>query len=138
MEKSDKESYQSQTILGQIFDRVKDYSVTLNINVEQEISDAAKFPFSSFIVNGYKNYETEANSIKSEHDRDLKRLMRQYGITHEQEVISGYILKFNSREYAKDGNIFELKKDIAHAYRAIRMKLVMNLFHFPFEIISFD
>ena len=126
MEKHDKKSRISTTILGQLYDRVKDYNIALNIDVQREISDAARFPFASFTVAGYRDFESEAFATKSEYDRELRRLMRQYGITHEQEVISGYILKFNSRQYAKDGNIFQLKQDITHAYRAIRTKFVLS------------
>lgn len=127
MEKHDKESYQSTTILGKLYDCVKGYSIFININGEEEIAMTSNFPYHAFQVNGYRTYQEDARATKSEYDRELKRLMRQYGIRQEQEVMSGYILQFNAKQYAKDGKFFELKKDITHAYRAIREKSVREL-----------
>ena len=49
-------------------------------------------------------------------------MMRHYGVRHETEIISGYMTKFMSRQYAKEGKLFELRNEIAHAIRAMRHK----------------
>ncbi|CAF2120252.1 unnamed protein product [Rotaria magnacalcarata] len=65
----------------------------------------------------------DARIIKGEYDRDLKRLMRQYRIINEAEVVSGYILRFTSKQYAKETKIlFDLRNEITHAYRVIQEK----------------
>lgn len=122
MEKSGSPLYHSTTVLGQLYDKVEPPSVDLNINAKDEITFAQNFPYRMFIVDKYKEYEVEAKAIESEYNRELKRLMRQYGIKHEQEVISGYILKFYSKQYAKQAKLFDIRKEITHAYRIIQDK----------------
>ncbi|CAF1284475.1 unnamed protein product [Rotaria magnacalcarata] len=123
MEKKDKESYQSKTVLGLIYDKVANYSSNLYINQEYEIEATSAFPYRSFFVNGSDAYMRDARIIKGEYDRDLKRLMRQYRIINEAEVVSGYILRFTSKQYAKETKIlFDLRNEITHAYRVIQEK----------------
>ncbi|CAF3656841.1 unnamed protein product [Rotaria sordida] len=122
MEKKDKPTYQSQTILGKLYDAVIYYNSNLFINEEEEISATSSFPYESFFINGNAEYIKDARIIKSEYDRDIKRIMRQYGIEHEVEVVSGYILKFTSKQYAKETKIFDLRNEITHAYRVIQDK----------------
>ncbi|CAF3432324.1 unnamed protein product [Rotaria sp. Silwood1] len=122
MEKHDKPTYDSQTILGKLYDKVIYYSSNLNINEEEEIFATSVFPYESFIINGKDEYVQDARIIKSEYDRDIKRIMRQYGIKHEVEVLSGYILKFTSKQYAKETKIFDLRNEITHTYRVIQEK----------------
>ena len=64
----------------------------------------------------------DASVTKNEYDRELKRVMRQYGIKNEAELVSGYILKFTSKQYAKETKLFELRNEITHAYRVIQDK----------------
>ena len=122
MEKIGPISYRSTTVLGQLYDQVQPYSVELTIDATQEISYAKDFPYQLFVVDGYKDYQTEADAMKNEYNRELRRLMRQYGMQNEQEVISGYILKFNAKQYAKEAKIFEIRQEITNAYRVIREK----------------
>lgn len=124
MEKEDKKTYQSITIVGLLYDQVKGYKIDLEMNMGEEILMASTFPWQSFHVDGFEEYKNDAIAIKHEYDRDLKRLMAQYGIKNEQEVISGYILKFNSKQHAKDSKISDLKNDIGQAYCKIRQRLV--------------
>ncbi|CAM2712695.1 unnamed protein product [Rotaria socialis] len=123
MEKQDKESYKSTTVLGIIYDKVASYQSNLYINLEEEIKATSSFPYQSFTVNGSDTYMEDARIVKGEYDRDLKRLMRQYGIRNEAEVVSGYILQFTSRQYANETkNLYDLRNDIVHAYRVIQEK----------------
>ena len=122
MEKKDKGSYQSTTILGQLYDAVLQENFQYHTDPQQEISRTASFPYRSFEYAGYQAYERDASSTKQDYDRELKRVMRQYGVQHEAEFVSGYILQFNSKQYAKQTKLFELRKEIAQAYRVIRDK----------------
>ncbi len=124
MEKRDKKSYHSSTILGILYDKIEYPNTDLYINENDEITATSSFPYKSFLINETDDYVKDARIIKSEYDRDLKRVMRQYGIKHEAEVVSGYILKFTSRQYAKETKLFDLRNEITHAYRVIQDKLV--------------
>jgi hypothetical protein len=124
MEKRDKKSYHSSTILGILYDKIEYPNTDLYINENDEITATSSFPYKSFLINETDDYVKDARIIKSEYDRDLKRVMRQYGIKHEAEVVSGYILKFTSKQYAKETKLFELRNEITHAYRVIQDKLV--------------
>jgi hypothetical protein len=48
--------------------------------------------------------------------------MRHYGLHRESEIISGYITKFMSKQYAKQGKLFELRNEIANAIQSLRNK----------------
>jgi RNA-dependent RNA polymerase len=124
MEKKDKRSYQSKTILGILYDKIEHYKTDMDISREEEIRTASSFPHKLFHVDGdtVGSYMREARSLKHGYDRELKRVMRQYGIEHEVEIVSGYILKFTSKQYAKETKLFELRNEIAHAYRVIQDK----------------
>ncbi len=125
MEKRDKKSYKSTTILGILYDKIECYQTDLNIRKEDEIHMASSFPYKSFFIDGIdKNIMKEARNMKIEYDRDVKRVMRQYGIKHEVEIVSGYILRFTSKQYAKETKLFELRNEITYAYRVIQDKYV--------------
>jgi RNA-dependent RNA polymerase len=122
MEKRDKPSYQSKTILGKLYDEIQCYKTDLNIDQTEEIAATSRFPYKSFNVNGYEDHMRYASVTKNEYDRELKRVMRQYGIKHEVELVSGYILKFISKQYSSETKLFDLRNEINHAYRVIRDK----------------
>ena len=123
MEKRDKETYQSETILGILYDKIECCKTHLYISKEEEINTASTFPYKSFFIDGIdKSIIQEGRNMKSEHDRDMKRVMRQYGIKHEVEIVSGYILGFTSKQYAKETKLFELRNEISHACRVIQDK----------------
>jgi len=128
MEKSDKTTYHSNTILGELYDDIQSYNTNFNFNEDDEITATLSFPYQSFFINEIESYMKDACIIKNEYDRDVKRVMRQYGIKHEAEIVSGYILQFTSKQYAKETKLFELRNEITHAYRVIQDKLVEWLF----------
>jgi RNA-dependent RNA polymerase len=124
MEKGDKKTYTSDTILGVLYDKIQSYDINVLSDKEDEITATSSFPYTSFIVDGFSKYMKDAHILKIEYDRDIKRIMRQYGIKNEVEVVSGYILKLTSKQYSKETKLFELTKEITHAYRVIQDKLV--------------
>ena len=126
MEKIDKNTYQSTTILGMLYDDILHLKIDLSINPQEEINEAFTFPYRYFHVVGDDDYMTDAEFTRNEYERELRRVMRQYGIKHEVEIVSGYILKFNSKQYSNQTKLFELRNEIAHAYRVIRDKWVME------------
>ena len=87
---------------------------------------SCSFPYRRFFVDGSAGYMEEAGIIKSDYDRDVKRIMRQYGIRHEVELVSGYILKFTSKQYTRETKLFDLRNEITHAYRIIQDRLVQS------------
>lgn len=137
MEKSDKPMYTSNTILGIIYDKIKGYRTDLYVDIKDEINATSLFPYKSFFIDGSQGYMKDACILKDEYDRDLERIMRQYGIKNEVEVVSGYILKFTSKQYAKETKIFDLLREITHAYRVIQDKLVEFFKSMKFFILFF-
>ncbi|CAF1202197.1 unnamed protein product [Rotaria sordida] len=122
MEKNDKPTYHSKSILGQLHDKIPFYGSDIHIDEEEEIRATSSFPYKSFFIAGDKNYIKDARIIKGEYDRDILRIMRQYGIQNEAEIVSGCLLKFTSKQYAKETKIFDLRNEITHAYKVIRDK----------------
>ena len=124
MEKGDKPVCESNTVLGTLYEQVKFNEVDLCINEADEINATSSFPCKLFFIDESSKYLQEARIIKIDYDRDVRRIMRQYGIRHEVEVVSGYILKFTSKQYMRETKLFDLRNEITHAYRIIQDKLV--------------
>lgn len=122
MEKRDKNSYHSTTVLGILYDDILNYKIDLNLEEKEDINATFNFPYKSFHINQYETYQKDAEITKHDYDLEIKRVMRQYGIKHEVEFISGYILKFISRQYSNETKLFDIRNEISHAYRVIRDK----------------
>ena len=45
--------------------------------------------------------------------------MIHYGVHREGEIISGYITKFMSKQYTKQGKMLELRQEIAYVLHTI-------------------
>lgn len=122
MEKKDKPSYLSKTVLGILYDQVKFNETNFYIDEAEEIEITSSFPYQVFFVDDNDNYFEEAGILKNDYDRDIRRIMRQYGIRNEVEFVSGYILKFTCKQYMRETKLFDLRNEITHAYRAIQDK----------------
>ena len=46
--------------------------------------------------------------------------MRHYGLFRESEIVSGYITKLMSKQYAQEGKMFEVRNEITSAVRSLR------------------
>ena len=122
MENKYKPSYPSETILGQLYNQVKQFEVELHRDQRQFVADATAFPYNILVVDGSDSYMTAAAITKNEYDLELNRVMRQYGIQNEAQIVSGYILKFTSKQYAKQAKMFDLRNEISHAVKVIQDK----------------
>ncbi|CAF1156330.1 unnamed protein product [Rotaria sordida] len=121
MEKKDKPYHVSTSILGQLYDEVKKFKINYNQNKNP---NKKPFPYRALIIDGYLSYIDDARILKEEYDRELRRIMRHYGLHRESEIISGYITKFMSKQYAKQGKLFELRNEIANTIRSLRNKYI--------------
>ncbi|CAF4083207.1 unnamed protein product [Adineta steineri] len=122
MEKRYKLNYHSETILGRLYDEVKRFENNLNVNREHNGSNKSSFPYQALIVDGSDIFMAAAMTTKNEYNSELKRVMRQYGIQSEAELVSGYILKFTTKQYSKQAKTFELRNEISHAVKTIQDK----------------
>jgi hypothetical protein len=122
MENKFKPSYHSDTILGQLYDEVKRFEENITMNKNQNTVSTFSFPYDILVVNGSDAFMKAASISKNEYDLELKRVMRQYGIQNEAELVSGYILKFTTKQYTKQAKTFELRNEISHAVKMIQDK----------------
>jgi RNA-dependent RNA polymerase len=122
MENKFKLSYHSDTILGQLYDEIKQFETNLTKNNNQNTARKFYFPYNKLVVNGSDAFMETASISKNEYDLELKRVMRQYGIQSEAELVSGYILKFTTKQYTKQAKTFELRNEISHAVKMIQDK----------------
>ena len=122
MENKFKPSYHSSTILGQLYDEVQQFEEYLKNNKIQNSGPVHSFPYDSLVIDGSDAYMTAASITKNEYDRELTRVMRQYGIQNEAELVTGYILKFTAKQYTKQSKTFDLRNEISHAVKMIQEK----------------
>jgi len=117
MEKHDKPTYKSQSVIGKLFRQVKDIaSCTSPINLfTREVAKQYYDP--DMEVVGFKEYISDALDYKSEYDSKLGNLMDYYGIETEAEILNGKILKmskcFNKRRDMEEVN---------YAVKSLRME----------------
>jgi RNA-dependent RNA polymerase len=101
MEKPDKATYKSQSVIGKLFREVIDIaSCASSINPFTR-KVAKQYYDSDMEVDGFEVYLSDAFSYKNEYDSKLGNLMDYYGIETEAEILNGNILKmskcFNKR-----------------------------------------
>jgi RNA-dependent RNA polymerase len=83
MEKSDKSTYQSTKILGELYRSIEvvEFEPETRLNFDNRL-----------YVEGYEAYLEDARMLKRAYDADIRGLMNQFGIATEFEVTSGYIV----------------------------------------------
>ncbi|PUZ77534.1 hypothetical protein GQ55_1G380000 [Panicum hallii var. hallii] len=90
MEKLDKVTYESSGVIGKLYREIKKHTP----HIKHFTRDVARRSYDTdLIVDGYKDYISEAIEFKEEYDFKLCNLMDHYGIKSEAEIISGCILK---------------------------------------------
>lgn len=96
MDKKNKRTYHSRTIVGQLYDAVKteDFSPKLSNPFDTRILECS-------LVEESKRFEVFASELKVNYDTAMRRIMAQYGIQTEFEVWSTFVLGHNSmcRDY---------------------------------------
>lgn len=110
MEKDDKETYQSERVLGKLFRQVKAASLEKmpSATPRQDIEQAFD---TDMVVRGYEEFIDMAKYHKNLYDRKLIGLMNQYGIETEAEAVSGNILNLARQHARRPGNIIERIRD---------------------------
>ncbi|XP_059448412.1 probable RNA-dependent RNA polymerase 1 isoform X2 [Corylus avellana] len=115
MEKPDKRTYKSQSVIGKLFREVIDIaSCTSPINpFTREVAEQCYD--SDMEVDGFEVYISDAFDYKNKYDSKLGNLMDYYGIETEAEILNGNILKMSK--------FFNKRKDmeaINYAVKALR------------------
>ena len=89
MEKEDKESYKSESILGKLY-----RYVTKTDNARPHIVD--KIFDEDLKVAGFDRYLDEAVRYKKQYDSKLATMMDHYGFRNEADIISGNIVSMSN------------------------------------------
>ncbi|KAJ1425330.1 RNA-dependent RNA polymerase, eukaryotic-type [Sesbania bispinosa] len=106
MEKPDKPSYQSNSIIGKLYHDVKKVALQKSLTKPFTRKAARQLYDHDMEIDGFEKYTTIACEYKHMYDCKLGNLMDYYGIETEAEIISGNILKmskyFNERKIWKE------------------------------------
>ncbi|KAJ9708546.1 hypothetical protein PVL29_000538 [Vitis rotundifolia] len=115
MEKANKPTYESQSVIGKLFREVKDVAPH-SYDIRSFTRDVAMQSYDSDMeVDGFEDYVRDAFYYKSQYDFKLASLMDYYGIRTESEILSGSIMKMSKS--------FDKRKDaeaIGLAVRSLR------------------
>ncbi|XVE91797.1 hypothetical protein REPUB_Repub01dG0042500 [Reevesia pubescens] len=106
MEKPDKFTYESQTVIGRLFREVKSISAGApSTGIQHFTREVAELSYDiDMEVDGFLAYVNDALYYKSLYDNKLANLMRYYGVKTEAEMISGCIMKMSKS--------FDRRKDL--------------------------
>ncbi|KAK7310134.1 hypothetical protein RJT34_07433 [Clitoria ternatea] len=118
MEKPDKPSYQSNSIIGKLYREVKNVAQQKILTTKPFTRKVARQSYDhDLMVEGFDKYTTIACEYKKMYDFKLGSLMDYYGIETEAEIISGSVLKmsksFNGRKDLEGINhaVMSLRKE---------------------------
>ncbi|KAK6931655.1 RNA-dependent RNA polymerase, eukaryotic-type, partial [Dillenia turbinata] len=92
MEKLDRPTYESPSVIGKLFREVKDITTTIKSFTFEEAKRAYD---PDMEVDGFQFYISDAVYYKGEYDYQLGNLMDYYGIRTEGEILSGGIMKMS-------------------------------------------
>ncbi|TXG71403.1 hypothetical protein EZV62_006338 [Acer yangbiense] len=115
MEKENRPTYESQSVLGKLFREVKDIAPP-TAAIKSFTREVAMLSYDPAMeVEGFEKYIDKAFYYKTQYDNKLGNLMDYYGIKTEAEIISGCIMKM--------ARFFDRKRDteeISFAVRSLR------------------
>jgi RNA-dependent RNA polymerase len=125
MEKEDKPSYKSESILGQLYRDVKERTTGDSLEAPKVgaevlvLDEALSFP-------GFENHLEEAWHAKCYYDQELIEIMRKYRIDTEAEVVTNRIASL-SVFHQKPTKDYKVKERIREAFDAVKMN-ARNIF----------
>ncbi|PRQ41045.1 putative RNA-directed RNA polymerase [Rosa chinensis] len=114
MEKSDRQTYESKSVIGKLFRQVKDIDLGSHSHpVKSFTREVAKRYYDPDMeVDGFKDYINDAISHKGDYDYKLGNLMDYYGIKTEAEILTGNITNVSK--------FFNKRKDLESINYAVR------------------
>jgi RNA-dependent RNA polymerase len=118
MEKADKSTYESKSVIGKLFREVKDISPNQS-SIRSFTREVAYRSYDTDMeAEGYEYYLDEAFDFKTLYDYKLGNLMEYYGIKSEAEILSGSIMTMSKS--------FDRRKDaeaVGFAVRSLRKEV---------------
>ncbi|KAF3432100.1 hypothetical protein FNV43_RR26839 [Rhamnella rubrinervis] len=121
MEKPDKPTYESKSVIGKLFRQVKGvevYQHSIRTIRSFTLEVAEKYYDRDMEVDGFKDHIEDAISYKTEYDYELGNLMDYYGIKTEAELLCGKVISA-SKYFDRKRNSRSLK----HAVESLREKV---------------
>lgn len=112
--------FSSQRILGKLFRKCKSLD-----RAQQFSGDASQTqitPDQDMIVPGYEQYLEDAKAARNHYNTKLEGLMSLYGLRSEGEVITGCLVRVNTRLSGKTDEKFEVAQMIQASLSTLRAK----------------
>ncbi|KAF8729529.1 hypothetical protein HU200_017470 [Digitaria exilis] len=117
MEKLDKVTYESTGVIGKLYREIKKHTP----HIKHFTRDEARRSYDTdLIVDGYKDYISEAIDFKEDYDFKLGNLMDHYGIKSEAEIISGCILKM-AKNFTKSSDADAIRMAVRSLRKEARL-----------------
>jgi len=125
MLKRDKPGYRSEHVLGRLYDQCH----AIMSNREERGSDLETGIDDQFLVPGHEDYLDAARAIHDYYRRNVRRLMGEYGILTEAEVVTGRIVKLKKqRRGTLQREHVEIAEIVGSRLKAIRAS-VKDMFY---------
>jgi len=88
MLKRDKPGYMSEHVIGKLYDQCQ----SIMSNRGEQLQDLETLFDDHFLVPGYEDYLEVAKTIHDYYRRNIVRLMDEYGVSTEAEIVTGHII----------------------------------------------
>ena len=112
--------FSSQKILGKLFRKCK--SLDRAQQFSGDTSQTQITPDEDMIVPGYEQYLDEAKAVRNRYNTKLEGLMSLYGLRNEGEVVTGCLVRVNTRLSGKTDEKFEVAQMIQASLSTLRAK----------------
>ncbi|XP_044489068.1 probable RNA-dependent RNA polymerase 1 [Mangifera indica] len=119
MEKPERESYESKTVIGKLYREVKDLVLKMETIKPFTADEASQFYDLDMEVEGFRDFIDDAFYYKNEYDYRLGNLMDYFGISTEGEILSGQITKM-AKSFSKKRDLEGIKLAVKSLRREAR------------------
>ena len=110
--------FSSQRILGKLFRKCQSLDRAQRFSADASPSKIR--PDEDMIVSGYEEYLEDARTFRNNYNTKLEGLMSLYGLKNEGEVVTGCLVKVNTRLSAKTDEKFEVAQMIQASLATLR------------------
>jgi len=120
MLKRDKVSYGSKHVIGNLYDQCH----SIMSNRVEHLHDLEKRCDESFLIPGYEDYLELAKTIHNYYRRNIVRLMDEYGVSTEAEIVTGHIITLKKqRRGTLQREHVEIAEIISSRLKAIKARV---------------
>ena len=131
MENVNKDKYESNKVLGKIFD-ICEKKISDNRSHHQQLLQLDEDLYTA----GSELFLENASNLLREYNEELWQVMRHYGIDNEFEALSGFVLSFSRRASPKGSRGGDTQQRLNSAIHSIKTLIFRQCYRFSINLFE--